>query len=134
MHRARKLEVMKRIGLKIAFLAILAAAAPAWAGDWESPAVRNCTWCHGTSAQGYMVAPRLAGQRRQYIETQLQSFHEHTRDNPFGKQYMWGAVAALRPDAARDLAIYFSTLPPKAANDGHSDAATMGRKIFIEGI
>ena len=25
--------------------------------------VRNCTWCHGTSAQGYVVTPRLAGQR-----------------------------------------------------------------------
>ena len=134
MHRARKLEVMKRIGLKIAFLAILAAAAPAWAGDWDSPAVRNCTWCHGTSAQGFMVAPRLAGQRPQYIENQLRSFHEHTRDNPFSKQYMWGAVAALGPQAAHDLAIYFATIAPKPANDGDKDLAARGRTIYLEGI
>src|ERR1039458_1250972 len=33
MHKARKLEVMKRIGLKIAILAIVAAAVPAWVVD-----------------------------------------------------------------------------------------------------
>ena len=114
MQKARKLEVMKRIGLKIAILAIVASAVPAWAGGGDGAGVRNCTWCHGTSGQGYMVAPRLAGQRPQYIESQLRSFREHTRDNPFSKQYMWGAVAALDPYAARDLAIYFATIAPEA--------------------
>ena len=134
MHKPRKLEVMKRIGLKIAILAIVASTVPAWAGDGESASVRNCTWCHGTSGQGYMVAPRLAGQRPQYIESQLRSYREHTRDNPFSKQYMWGAVAALSPHEARDLAIYFASLTPKAANDGDRDLATRGKKIYLEGI
>ena len=49
---------------------------------------------------------------------QIQSFHEHTRDNPFSRQYMWNAVAALSLYDARDLAIYFASLPPKPANDG----------------
>jgi cytochrome c553 len=134
MHKARKLEVMKRIGLKIAILAIVASAVPAWAGGPESPGVRNCTWCHGTSGQGFMVAPRLAGQRPQYLESQIRSFHEHTRDNPFSKQYMWGAVAALGPHAARDLAIYFATIVPKPANDGDRNLAARGRTIYLEGI
>ena len=135
MHlKARKIEVMKRIGLKIAILAIVASTGPAWAGEGESAGVRNCTWCHGTSGQGYMVAPRLAGQRPQYIESQIQSFREHTRDSPFSKQYMWGAVAALGPHAARDLAIYFATIAPKAANDGDKDLAARGRTIYLEGI
>jgi cytochrome c553 len=125
---------MKRIGLKIAILAIVASAVPAWAGGWESPAVRNCTWCHGTSAQGFMVAPRLAGQRPQYIESQIRSFREHMRDNPFSKQYMWGAVAALGPHTARDLAIYFATIAPKPANDGDKDLADKGRTIYLDGI
>ena len=89
---------MKRIGLKIAILAIFAStvsAASSWAG--ESAAVRNCTWCHGAGAQGYTVAPRLAGQRPQYIMSQIRSFREHARNNPFSKQYMWNAVAALDP-------------------------------------
>jgi len=114
MHKARKLEVMKRIGLRIAILAIVALAVPAWAGDSESPAVRNCTWCHGPSGQGFAAAPRLAGQRPQYIASQIRSFHDHTRDNPFSRQYMWGAVAALSPYAARDLANYFAAIAPEA--------------------
>jgi cytochrome c553 len=126
---------MKRIGLKIAILAVFATAASnlsSWAG--ESAAVRNCTWCHGTGAQGYTVAPRLAGQRPQYIMSQIRSFREHARDNPFSKQYMWGAVAALDPHTARDLANYFATIPPKAANDGDSTLASRGRTIYMDGI
>jgi cytochrome c553 len=125
---------MKRIGIRIAILAIVASAVPSWAGGADGAAVRNCTWCHGASGQGYMVAPRLAGQRPQYIEGQLRSFREHTRDNPFSKQYMWGAVAALGPNTARDLANYFATIAPKAANDGYSDLAARGRTIYLEGI
>jgi cytochrome c553 len=135
MHEARKLGVMKRIELKIAILAILAASVStvsSWAGD--SAAVRNCTWCHGTGAQGYAVAPRLAGQRPQYIMSQIRSFREHTRDNPFSRQYMWGAVAALNPHTARDLANYFATIPPRAANDGDNSLAARGRTIYLDGI
>ena len=125
---------MKRIGLKIAILAIFAAAAtvPTWAG--ESAAVRNCTWCHGAGAQGYTVAPRLAGQRPQYIMSQIRSFREHARNNPFSKQYMWSAVAALDPYTARDLASYFASIPPKPANDGDSALASRGKTIYLEGI
>lgn len=128
----QKLEAMKRIGLSIAVLAIVASALPARAEDGVS--VRNCTWCHGTSAQGYVVAPRLAGQRPQYIESQLQSFHAHIRDNPLSKQYMWNAVAALRPDAAHDLAVYFATIPPRPANDGNRALVARGRTIYMDGI
>lgn len=134
MHKARKLEVMKRIGLTIAILTIVASAVPARAGEGNSPGVRNCTWCHGTAGQGYMVAPRLAGQRPQYIANQIRSFREHRRDNPFSKQYMWGAVAALGPYAARDLATYFATIAPKPANDGNRDLAARGKTIYLDGI
>jgi cytochrome c553 len=135
MHEVRKLGVMKRIGLKLAITAMVASAVfavPVLAGD--SAAVRNCTWCHGTDAQGYTVAPRLAGQRPQYIMSQIQSFHEHTRDNPFSRQYMWSAVAALSPYAARDLANYFASIPPRPANDGDSALASKGKRIFMDGI
>jgi cytochrome c553 len=107
------------------------ATAPAWAGD---ASVRNCTWCHGTSGQGYTVAPRLAGQRPQYVESQIRSFHDHLRDNPFSKQYMWGATAALGAQDARDLALYFAAIPPKPANDGDRNLVARGRTIYMEGI
>jgi cytochrome c553 len=109
-------HMMKVVGLAIAVLVIVASAPPVFADDTES--VRNCTWCHGQSGQGYAAAPRLAGQRARYIESQLQSFSRHTRDNPFSKQYMWGATAALNPRTGRYLARHFSKLPAEAADDG----------------
>jgi cytochrome c553 len=120
--------MMKFVRSKIAVLALVASAVPSLAGD-----IQNCTWCHGGSAQGYGAAPRLAAQRPQYIENQLRSFLNHTRDNPFSKQYMWGAAANLSAQTARYLAIYFSSLPPEAANDGDKELAAAGRALYEHG-
>ena len=125
---------MKLNMLKIAALAVLVSAAPAFAGGFGNAGVRNCTWCHGPSAQGYAPAPRLAGQRSQYIEHQLRSFARHKRDNPFSKMYMWYAAANLTPHAARNLAIYFSSLRPQAAGDGNHALVPLGRTIYQQGM
>jgi cytochrome c553 len=125
---------MKYIRSKIAILAVICSAVPSLAGHTESLAVRNCNWCHGGSAQGYAPAPRLAGQRPRYIWNQLRSFHRRLRDNPFSKQYMWAAAEYLSPWTARRLATYFSTLRPKAANDGDRELAAFGRTIYQEGL
>lgn len=125
---------MKYSLLRHAVPAIIFSATFSWAVHAESPAIGNCTWCHGASAQGYSPAPRLAGQRARYIENQLMSFGEHTRDNPFSKLYMWGAAANLSPQTTHSLAIYFSMLPPKAADDGDKELAGIGRSIYQEGI
>ena len=66
--------------------------------------------------------------------SQIRSFREHSRNNPFSKQYMWSAVAALDPHTARDLANYFATIQPKPANDGDSTLASRGRTIYMDGI
>jgi len=124
---------MKSITSKIAILAIFfSGGGPMLAG--ETVPIRNCTWCHGTSGQGFTAAPRLAGQRHQYITNQLLDFGRHTRDNPLSKQYMWDAAANLNSREARDFAMYFSTLPPKAADDGDRDLAAIGKKIYELGI
>jgi len=117
----------------LAILAMVFSASGPLLAD-ETVRIGNCTWCHGTSAQGIWMAPRLAGQRHEYIENQLLSFSNHTRDNPASKQYMWGAVAALSPQAARDLAAYFSTLPPQAAEDGDRGLEAAGKTIYEQGI
>ena len=122
---------MKRIWLKLAILTVLFLPASSWASE-ISP--RNCTWCHGTGAQGYAAAPRLAGQRAAYIAAQLRSYAAHVRDNPLSKQYMWGAAANLSPDAVRDLADYFTSLPPKAAHDGQRALVEKGQAIYLQGI
>jgi cytochrome c553 len=126
---------MKLTKAEIAVLAIIVSfAAPLFASHAEDLAVRNCTWCHGASAQGYAPAPRLAGQQSQYIENQLKSFGAHRRDNPFSKMYMWGAAANLNRQTAHDLAFYFSTLSPRAANDGIEPLVATGRTIYREGM
>jgi len=124
---------MKRIAWKIALSALVVSITPVVAGE-QAAVVRNCTWCHGTGAQGYMVAPRLAGQRPLYLLNQIRDFREHTRDNPFSRQYMWSAVAALGPQAARELADYFATSPPTPANAGDRDLAAKGRAMYMDGI
>jgi len=125
---------MKNVCSILAILALAAAAAWSSAGRAESLAIRNCTWCHGTSAEGYTPAPRLAGQRASYIENQLVNFRAHTRDNPLSKLYMWGAAANLSRQHIRDLAAYFSAISPRAADDGDRELAATGRTIYQEGL
>ena len=125
---------MKYTELKIAALALVSIVVSVAAGHAESAAIRNCTWCHGGSAQGYTPAPRLAGQRARYIEQQLISFGERTRDSPFSRQYMWGAAANLSPQAAHGLALYFSRLPPRAADDGDRELVARGEAIYQRGM
>jgi cytochrome c553 len=125
--------MMKFVRSKLAVLALVASTLPSFAGDMDAVKFRNCTWCHEESAQGYGPAPRLAAQRPRYIENQLLSFRMHTRDNPFSKQYMWGAATNLNPRTMRDLAIYFSTLPPQVANDGDKELAATGRALYEHG-
>jgi cytochrome c553 len=120
--------------MKIAALAFACVVVSALAGHADSLAIRNCTWCHGGSAQGYTPAPRLAGQRPRYLEQQLISFADRWRDAPFSKQYMWGAAANLGPQTAHDLAVYFSRLPPRAANDGDRELAARGEAIYQRGM
>ena len=123
---------MKNFRTKMAVLAIsLATAGPLLADDLP---VRNCTWCHGTSAQGYYKAPRLAGQREDYLVNQLQAFATHKRDEFLSTKYMWNAAAHLDPLTLRNLAAYFSALPPEAAKDGDSALAAEGKIIFENGV
>jgi cytochrome c553 len=129
-----KARIMKHIRLGMTVLALISLATPALAGELGSVNTRNCTWCHGASAQGYAPAPRLAGQRKQYIENQLDSFIEHRRDNPFSKLYMWHAAANVNPEAVRYLANYFSELRPRAADDGNKELVAKGRAIFQDGV
>jgi cytochrome c553 len=125
---------MKLTRSRLAILVISFTAVFLQPGHAESLAIRNCTWCHGVSAQGYNPAPGLAGQRREYIQSQLRNFSDHTRDNPFSQLYMWGATANLSPAAAHDLAVYFSTLAPQAANDGYKGLEEEGKTIYQLGM
>jgi cytochrome c553 len=125
---------MKFIRLKAAILATGLCAVSSWAGYAETPGARNCTWCHGISAQGLTPSPRLAGQRPAYLEKQLRSFGHHVRDNPIARQYMWSVGENLSAQTVTDYATYFSTLPPRAANDGDRALAALGERIYQIGM
>jgi cytochrome c553 len=129
-----EIHTMSTFTIKVAALAVAFLAASAFAAHAESASVRNCTWCHGGSAQGYSPAPRLAGQRPTYIEQQLVSFAHHTRDTPFSKQYMWGAAGNLSPRIAHALSVYFSNLPARAADDGNRELVARGEAIYQRGM
>lgn len=131
---------MKFITSMLATLALVSASANALA--WEADAGsfgqtlvdRNCSWCHGPSLQGFTTAPRLAGQRRQYLKNQLLSFQAHERNNPLSQQYMWGAAATLNSETARELASYLARLEAEPADDGDSRLAPIGEAIYLQGI
>jgi len=130
---------MKRIRLKLAILALVSSAVSAsaqgveTAGIGEALAGRNCTWCHGPAGQGFATAPQLAGQQPAYLENQLRSFHDRSRDNPLSQQYMWGAAAKLDSETARDLAAYFATVEPRAVEDGDEQLVAAGKLLYAEG-
>lgn len=117
----------------LALMGFAAFTALTFAAHAESSAVRNCTWCHGGSAQGYSPAPRLAGQRSSYIEQQLLSFADHGRDAPFSRQYMWSASANLSYRTAHALAVYFANLTPQPAADGNRALVVRGEAIYQRG-
>ena len=128
------LQIMNTIRLKITVRVMVSLAfffsVSVLAGNPTAVERQYCSWCHGVSGQGYSSAPRLAGQRTQYMENQLQAFHRHTRVGPV----MWDATVALGAQSTRDMALYFSAMPPKAANDGDKALAARGRTIYRGGI
>ncbi len=119
--------------LEVVALLIMAVLVPDPVSAQETLPVHNCTWCHGSSAQGLSIAPRLAGQTYQYLENSLSGFKDHVRDNPHSKQYMWNATANLDKIIIHEFALYFSTLTPEPANDGDPASTDEGRKIYLEG-
>jgi len=132
---------MKRLPFAITLvtLALSPVAANACEGDpacLGEKIAKNCVMCHGPSYQGYFVAPRLAGQRAQYIEEQIKGFLVHKRNNPYSELYMWRAAAklsSLEPDAIRSVSVYLSTLEPEAAKDGKQELVSEGASLFAGG-
>ncbi|HUQ52709.1 MAG TPA: c-type cytochrome, partial [Gammaproteobacteria bacterium] len=67
-----------------------------------------CVSCHGATLAGQQHVPRLAGQQRQYLATQLRGFKAGTRFDMDGN--MTAAMQAV-PDAEIEvLAEYLSSL------------------------
>ena len=68
-----------------------------------------CTQCHGADLKGQQHIPRLAGQRPEYLRTQLLGFKAGTRFDMDGN--MTAAAQPLTPADIETLATYLSALP-----------------------
>jgi cytochrome c553 len=109
-----------------AFLFVLGAG-NAFAADAEPAKSQACTACHGPGGRSQDPnVPSLAGQPRQFIETQLVMFREGNRKNAAMSPF----AAGLTNAELRELAGYFSV--QKAAPPGRTvtaDVAATGKRL-----
>jgi len=102
-----------------------------------APKAAACFACHG--ADGAPIAPtfpRLAGQRSDYLYHRLVSFrHADPKDSYYSVSPMTPMAAALSDRDMRDLAAYFASQPPRAADGATAAvAAPNGEDLFLHGI
>ena len=67
--------------------------------------IAACSSCHGASAEGRSIFPRLAGQHAAYLVRQLQVIQKQLRASPI----MHGIVKDLKPDEMKAVAIYLQS-------------------------
>lgn len=72
----------------------------------EKQDVPPCMSCHGDKAQGNEIFPRLAGQRRGYLEKQLEAFAANLREN----EIMHENSTKLTARQISELAAFLSSL------------------------
>jgi cytochrome c553 len=100
-----------------------------------SGTIHVCSSCHGPGGHSISSTfPRLAGQRKDYIERQLRAFRDHTRADPHALTYMWGMAARLTNPQIAAIAAYYAAQPPAPGEPDNSAEAAAGRKIFTEGM
>ena len=127
-------------GASMVISLLTAVAARSDAAESSPPAditgiVHVCSSCHGPGGRSISSTfPRLAGQQKDYIETQLTAFRGHERADPHAKTYMWGMAARLSDAQIGAVAAYYSSQPPVPGTPSNSPLADAGRAIFDAGI
>ena len=88
----------------------------------------TCARCHGADGEGRGgTAPRLAGQRREYLERALRAYADARRHSGI----MGPVAAALTPEARALAAAYYAALPPPQTS---TDAqVTRGETLATQG-
>lgn len=112
----------KKLGLA---LILSISVTHALAADLEAGKEKSaiCQGCHGADGVStYPVVPSLAGQNAVYIESQLNSFKLAAREHEVMKKIASG----LSAEDMSNLALYFSSLPAKAAG-GEAEYAAQGK-------
>jgi cytochrome c553 len=136
---------MKKMTVPLAVALVLTAAGcgtiersrslanPAVSG--QTLAQQVCSICHGVDGQATSPQfPRLAGQQKDYIVTELKNFRGKGRSDPPGPEYMWGLARSLTDKQIDELAEYFSSQSPMKGTPIAVSSMDAGKKIFTEGI
>ncbi|MDE2465683.1 MAG: cytochrome c4 [Alphaproteobacteria bacterium] len=71
-----------------------------------SEQVPACAACHGATGAGSATIPRLAGQHREYLATQLLAFRDNERRN----NIMHANVVHITDQQIRDISAYLASL------------------------
>lgn len=102
-----------------------------------SAVIRTCARCHGSEGWGRdsTVFPKLAGQRREYLENALVAYARGTRHSGI----MGPIAAGLGSEMIRELSEYYAQLNPRKPAPVRGQmtdeaAVTLGRTIAHEGI
>ena len=94
-----------------------------------------CSSCHGPEGKSVSPTfPNLAGQRAEYLDTQLKAFRDHSRADPHAHTYMWGMAAHLSDATIDGLASHYASLPPAPGTPGDPAEVAAGRQIYEAGI
>jgi cytochrome c553 len=110
-------------------------APPAAASGDVAGTIHVCSSCHGPGGHSISSTfPRLAGQQKDYLVTQLQEFRDKTRADPHAKTYMWGMAARLSDPLIEGIAAHYSSQSPVPGRPDNAPETAAGRKIFTEGI
>ena len=123
------------VPFSIAVLSCLAAPAGAQDRDAARLATQTCASCHGPRGESVSPAfPRLAGQRAEYLDTQLKAFRDRTRADPMAQAYMWGMASQLDDETIRALAAYYARQKAVHSAPASAALARAGKGIFENGI
>lgn len=130
-----------RAGLPSLLLAVLGAAAPAWAAT-PAPAFQadpakgralstTCVACHtADGTRGAPANPIIAGQHPEYLVKQLQEFKSGRRKNAI----MAGMVAALGDEDMKHLAAFYAAAKAPLGVARNAATVAQGEKIYRGGI
>ncbi len=100
---------MNQMGKAVSILVLLFFTAVSYAGDAEAGKTKSvtCAACHGGAGISPVgTFPNLAGQKEQYLVTQITAFKDGTRESA----QMAPMVSGLSDEDIANLAAYYASL------------------------
>jgi cytochrome c553 len=91
-------------------------------------ATDTCALCHDRRDENGLT-PRLAGQRREYIEAQIKAFQRQSRAEPEAGHFM-SLSSSLSGDLVVALSDYFASQLPALGIPGDPAEVAAGRQLF----